>query len=67
MRKDWAANWARLLKPGGELLTMIYPIDPSRDVSKGYTGPPWPVTPELYTELLLPAGEGRSLLAMRQL
>lgn len=31
MRTDWAAGWGRLLAPGGELLTMVYPVDPSRD------------------------------------
>ncbi|KAI8465047.1 MAG: S-adenosyl-L-methionine-dependent methyltransferase [Monoraphidium minutum] len=53
MRKGWAAAWARHLRPGGQLLTMVYPVDSSRDAN---TGPPWPVTPELYKELLLSAG-----------
>lgn len=35
---------------------MIYPVDPSLDVSAGYQGPPWPVSPELYKTLLEPAG-----------
>lgn len=51
MRQDWAAGWSKLLAPGGELVTMVYPVDPTMT-----TGPPWPVTPELYKELLLPAG-----------
>jgi hypothetical protein len=29
---------------------------PCRDLSKGYQGPPWPLTPELYDDLLPPAG-----------
>uniref|UniRef100_A0A383W5P7 Uncharacterized protein n=1 Tax=Tetradesmus obliquus TaxID=3088 RepID=A0A383W5P7_TETOB len=53
MRSSWAEGWARLLQPGGELLTMVYPVDPSRDAN---TGPPWPVTPDLYKQLLPPAG-----------
>jgi hypothetical protein len=35
---------------------MVYPIDASLG-----EGPPWPVTPELYRELLLPAGEVKQL------
>uniref|UniRef100_A0A383VW04 Methyltransferase domain-containing protein n=1 Tax=Tetradesmus obliquus TaxID=3088 RepID=A0A383VW04_TETOB len=51
MRKDWAAGWARLLAPGAELVTIIFPVGP------GFVGnPPWQVSPELYEELLLPAG-----------
>lgn len=53
MRVDWAQGWGRLLAPGGELLTMVYPVDPGMDAG---SGPPWAVTPELYKELLLPAG-----------
>lgn len=51
MRVDWAQTWSRLLAPGGQLLTMVYPVDPSLG-----EGPPWPVTPELYKQLLPPAG-----------
>ncbi|KAF6251402.1 S-adenosyl-L-methionine-dependent methyltransferase [Scenedesmus sp. NREL 46B-D3] len=51
MRKDWAAGWARLLAPGAELVTIVFPVGP------GFVGnPPWQVSPELYRELLLPAG-----------
>jgi hypothetical protein len=28
MRKDWAAGWARLLAPGAELATIIFPVGP---------------------------------------
>lgn len=51
MRADWAASWARLLKSGGLLKTLIFPVDPERQ-----TGPPWPVTPEIYEELLTKNG-----------
>ena len=54
MRKDWATAWGKHLKPGGELITLIFPVDPSRE---GVEGPPWPVTPELYKDLLVPIGE----------
>jgi hypothetical protein len=49
--QGWAAAWARLIAPGGELVTLIYPVDASLPVGEG---PPWPVTPELYKQLLPP-------------
>lgn len=52
-RKQWASNWARLLKKDATLVTLIFPVDPSMDPNMG---PPFPVTPDLYSELLLPAG-----------
>lgn len=54
MRKDWATAWGKHLKPGGELVTLIFPVDPSADAN---LGPPWPVTPELYTQLLADSGK----------
>jgi hypothetical protein len=53
MRQSWAEGWAGALKPGGELVTLLFPVDPALE---GVQGPPWPVTPELYRELL--SGEG---------
>eukprot|EP00878_Enallax_costatus_P022107 GHUV01023442.1.p1 GENE.GHUV01023442.1~~GHUV01023442.1.p1 ORF type:complete len:180 (+),score=39.00 GHUV01023442.1:431-970(+) len=51
MRKDWASAWSRLIAPGGELVTLIFPVGP------GWIGnPPWQVSPELYQELLVPQG-----------
>ncbi|GAB4822661.1 hypothetical protein N2152v2_009707 [Parachlorella kessleri] len=47
MRADWAAAWSRFLKPGGTLACLVFPVDPERQ-----TGPPWPVTPEIYEDLL---------------
>lgn len=54
MRQDWARAWSDLIAPGGELVTLIFPVGlpdwvPNRN-------PPWEVTPELYQGLLLPAG-----------
>jgi hypothetical protein len=57
MRAGWAAAWARHLKPGGLLITLQYPIDASMDPG---AGPPWPLTPQLYNDLLLPAGAAGS-------
>jgi Thiopurine S-methyltransferase (TPMT) len=50
-RKDWAQGWARLIAPGGELVTMMFPVDPEKQ-----GGPPYAVSHELYTELLTPVG-----------
>ena len=52
-RSDWAATWAKLVKPGGTLITLIYPVDPSRDPE---VGPPFPISPDLFRQLLPPAG-----------
>ena len=51
MRDDWACAWAAHLKrPGGILITSIFPVLP-RD-SRDQQGPPWPVWPELYASVL---------------
>jgi hypothetical protein len=52
MREAWAESWARLLKPGGQLITLVFPVDSKRE-----GGPPWAVTPELYEELLPKSGK----------
>ncbi|KAF8066261.1 HOL3 [Scenedesmus sp. PABB004] len=54
MRTDWAAAWARLLRPGGELVTVVFPCGPGP--AGAPADPPWQVSPELYSQLLLPAG-----------
>jgi hypothetical protein len=101
MRPAWAAAWARLLKSGGELVTLMFPLPaapgapapaagagadaaagagPAPGAAPGQEhhgdaaaagaaggpgsgggggpeqGPPWPLTRELYSELLLPSG-----------
>ncbi len=38
MRHDWAKHWARHVKPGGRLVTLIFPVD-DRDPTDG---PPFP-------------------------
>jgi hypothetical protein len=50
-REDWARGWARLIATGGELVTMMFPVDPEKE-----GGPPYAVSPDLYTELLTPVG-----------
>ncbi|KAI9218239.1 S-adenosyl-L-methionine-dependent methyltransferase [Blastocladiella britannica] len=49
MRSDWAARVAALVRPGGTLVTLMYPIDASRPLDEG---PPFPVNPDVYRGLL---------------
>jgi hypothetical protein len=47
---------------GAVYVTMVYPVNSSRDAN---TGPPWPVTPELYKQLLPPAGTSCTKVSVR--
>ncbi|KAF7433264.1 hypothetical protein PC9H_005214 [Pleurotus ostreatus] len=49
-RNEWGRQMRTLIKPGGYLITLIYPIDPHTP-----TGPPYFVRPDHY---LKPLGEG---------
>jgi len=49
-RPEWGTQMNSLIKPGGYLITLVFPIDPETDV-----GPPWFVRPEHY---LGPLGDG---------
>ena len=51
MRTRWAEAWARWLKPGGELVTLMFPVE-----EEGRQGPPWPVPVQLYKSVLTPQG-----------
>lgn len=51
-REAWAKTWAQLIAPDGHLVTTIFPVDSERT-----GGPPFPVTPEIYAQLLQPVGE----------
>ena len=46
MRPKWAEKMTRLIRPGGYLLTLMFPI------SQHIGGPPFAVSPQLYNELL---------------
>ncbi|KAF8625373.1 hypothetical protein AX15_005414 [Amanita polypyramis BW_CC] len=46
-RLEWGRQMATLIKPGGYLITIVFPIDPKRDV-----GPPWYVRPDHYDQPL---------------
>eukprot|EP00252_Welwitschia_mirabilis_P001315 TRINITY_DN1119_c0_g1_i3.p1 TRINITY_DN1119_c0_g1~~TRINITY_DN1119_c0_g1_i3.p1 ORF type:complete len:261 (+),score=20.54 TRINITY_DN1119_c0_g1_i3:84-785(+) len=50
MRPAVAKRFAELLKPGGELLTLMFPLDDHEG------GPPYAVSVEVYEELLRPLG-----------
>ncbi|KAJ7336407.1 S-adenosyl-L-methionine-dependent methyltransferase [Mycena albidolilacea] len=49
-RPEWGTQMNSLIKPGGYLITLVFPLDPETDV-----GPPWFVRPEHY---LGPLGGG---------
>ncbi|KAL0054204.1 hypothetical protein WJX82_005368 [Trebouxia sp. C0006] len=57
MRKKWAQAWSSWLQPGGELITLMFPVE-----SEGREGPPWPVPVELYDNTLKPEGFNRTYL-----
>ncbi|EKM59684.1 uncharacterized protein PHACADRAFT_181664 [Phanerochaete carnosa HHB-10118-sp] len=46
-RTKWGQLMSRMVKPGGYLVTLIFPIDPPRSY-----GPPYYVRPEHYVEVL---------------
>ncbi|KAJ7437364.1 S-adenosyl-L-methionine-dependent methyltransferase [Mycena galericulata] len=48
-RPAWGSQMSALLKPGGYLITLVYPIDPEPDTG---SGPPWFVRPEHYVSPL---------------
>jgi hypothetical protein len=50
IRGQWAAKMADLITPGGQLLTLIYPICDKVD------GPPFAVNLDLIRQLLEPVG-----------
>jgi hypothetical protein len=51
IRTLWASKMADLIKPGGELLTLIFPIS---EIKEG--GPPFKVSLEAVKNLLTPVG-----------
>ncbi|EFJ41367.1 hypothetical protein VOLCADRAFT_98678 [Volvox carteri f. nagariensis] len=52
-RQQWAQHWCRHVRSGGVLVTLVFPVNPEADPE---AGPPYPVSPELYTQLLCPQG-----------
>ncbi|PWN49094.1 S-adenosyl-L-methionine-dependent methyltransferase [Violaceomyces palustris] len=47
LRKDWSETYTRLLKPGGHLICLVYPIQGDRP-----GGPPFSISPQLVRSLL---------------
>lgn len=47
LRVSWACQMKKLIKPGGHLLTLMFPLGESRDI-----GPPFGVSLEEYQSLL---------------
>lgn len=52
MRVDWGRQMNALVKPGGYLITLAYPLTPPRD-----DGPPFYIHPDHYVEPLGPQWE----------
>ena len=59
MRAAWAKAWHKLLKPGGELVTLVFPLRPGgpdpADSEPG-SGPPFTLSLKLVRNLLEPLG-----------
>ncbi|CAE6447736.1 unnamed protein product [Rhizoctonia solani] len=49
LREHWGRRMAEIVKPGGYLITLMYPIDPDRARNGG---PPFPVDFEAYSAVL---------------
>jgi SAM-dependent methyltransferase len=54
MRGQWADRMAQLVKPGGTLFTLMFPVRDSGTGAEG--GPPFSVSQEAYASVLEPAG-----------
>ncbi|KAK6526375.1 hypothetical protein TWF694_004972 [Orbilia ellipsospora] len=57
LRPKWAARMAELVKPGGRLICLEFPLYKSFDLP----GPPWPLRSEIYAELLEGVGFVREM------
>ncbi|KAF3918797.1 hypothetical protein AA313_de0202865 [Arthrobotrys entomopaga] len=57
LRTKWAARMAELVKPGGRLICLEFPLYKSFDLP----GPPWPLRSEIYAELLEAVGFVREM------
>jgi methyl halide transferase len=61
IREDWAKQMSKLVKKGGILMTLIFPINDERPLDQG---PPFPVTLSLLENLLIPVGFEKLQLEM---
>ena len=55
-RPDWGARMGDLVKPGGKLLTLVFPIDEANAFNPEAKGPPFPVSIAAYEKVLLGNG-----------
>lgn len=55
MRTSWAKRMRDLIADDGELVTLMYPIPHNIEVDKN-SGPPYPLSLDLYKSLLEPVG-----------
>ena len=60
IRTDWASKMAALVKSGGLLMTLIFPITKEEKIG----GPPFQMSLELVESLLVPAGFSKVELAL---
>jgi len=56
MRAAWGKRTSELLKPGGLLLTLMYPVDEKLASDPDVPGPPFKVSPAEYEKALCPHG-----------
>ena len=49
---DWADRMGELVRPGGVLLTLLFPVLPEEEAEAWRPGPPWPLDPEEIRALL---------------
>ena len=55
LRQNWAETYARILKPNGALITVVFPLKFQGDRPAG-AGPPYELTEQLVADLLEPQG-----------
>ena len=56
MREDWGKRMGKLVKPGGKLLTLVFPINENEAFNPECQGPPFPVSIAYYEKVLTPHG-----------
>jgi len=58
-RPSWAKAYARLIRPGGRLVCLQFPLaapERTKEELEAADGPPFPLHDSLYDEVLIPAG-----------
>ena len=52
-RQDWATQMSKLIRPGGEIVSLVFPCE---DFGIPGGGPPFKLSPQIVEELLEPNG-----------